>query len=270
MKNKLIRLGISGALGRMGKTLIKEIIKKKTIVLNSVLVNKENTYIQDDIGEILNIGKIGLNTSHYLEKEINNFDVLIDFSTPENTIKNLGICEKYKKNMVIGTTGFSKIEQNKIQSVSKNIGIVLSSNFSIGINIILKMLEITVQAINHDTDIEIIESHHKNKIDAPSGTALTIGETIAKKMKWNLDRYSLYRKKGLIGSREKQKIGFSMIRAGDIVGEHTIIFANIGERLEISHKASSRIPFAQGAIQAATWLYTKKIGFFTMQDVLNV
>ena len=270
MKKKPIRLGISGALGRMGKILIKEINKENNIILNTVIVKKKNIYLKQDIGEIINIGALGVKINDSLEEEINNFDILIDFSTPKNTIKNLHICEKYKKNIVIGTTGFNQIEMNNIQSISKNIGIILSANFSIGINIILKLLEITTHAVSDDTDIEIIESHHRNKIDAPSGTALTLGTTIAKKMKWNLDSDSLYRTKGLIGKREKQKIGFSIIRAGDIVGEHTVIFANTGERLEISHKASNRIPFAQGAIQAAIWLYTKKMGLFTMQDVLNI
>lgn len=270
MKKKLIRLGISGALGRMGKILTKEITKKKDIILNTAIVKKKNIFIQRDIGEIINIGAINVKINDSLEEEIDNFDILIDFSTPKNTIENLNICEKYKKNIVIGTTGFNQIEKKNIQSISKNIGIILSSNFSIGINIILKLLETTTHAMSNDTDIEIIESHHRNKIDAPSGTALTLGETIAKKMKWNLDNNSLYRRKGLIGKREKQKIGFSIIRAGDIVGEHTVIFASTGERLEISHKASNRIPFAQGAIQAAIWLNTKKTGLFTMQDVLNI
>ncbi|HXK00318.1 MAG TPA: 4-hydroxy-tetrahydrodipicolinate reductase, partial [Buchnera sp. (in: enterobacteria)] len=270
MKKKPIRLGISGALGRMGKTLIKEITKEKNVILNTAIVRKKNIFVQKDIGEIINIGAIGIKISTSLEEEIDNFDVLIDFSTPNNTMENLNICAKYKKNIVIGTTGFNQIEKNNIQSISNKIGIILSTNFSIGINIILKLLEITTHAISNDTDIEIIESHHRNKIDAPSGTALTLGETIAKTMKWNLDSNSLYRKKGLIGKREKQKIGFSMIRAGDIVGEHTVIFANTGERLEISHKASNRIPFSQGAIQAAIWLYTKKTGLFNMQDVLNI
>ncbi|CAL4319848.1 4-hydroxy-tetrahydrodipicolinate reductase [Buchnera aphidicola] len=270
MKNNKIKLGISGALGRMGKILIKEIIKKEEIILNTVIVNKKNMFIKRDIGEILNIGNIGVKINDCLEKEINNLDVLIDFSTSKNTIKNLNICEKYKKNIVIGTTGFNTIEKNKIKSISNNIGIVLSSNFSTGINILLKMIETSSHAISNDTDIEIIESHHKNKIDCPSGTALTIGETIVKNMKWNQESYSIYRKKGLIGKREKQKIGFSVIRAGDIVGEHTVIFANTGERIEISHKASNRVPFAQGAIKSAIWLHKKNTGLFTMQDVLNI
>ncbi|WP_343377746.1 4-hydroxy-tetrahydrodipicolinate reductase [Buchnera aphidicola (Formosaphis micheliae)] len=267
-KNKL-KIAISGALGRMGKILIQEIIQHTDVYLTAAIIRKNDLFIKKDIGTVLNMNPIGININHSIQNEINSFDILIDFSTVKNTINNLKICQKHNKNMVIGTTGFNEIEKKIIKLASKNIGIVYSENFSIGINLILKLLEQTTNTLSHDSDIEIIDVHHKDKIDAPSGTALLLGQKIAQTMNVNLEEYSIYRKKGCIGKREKQKIGFSIVRAGDVVGEHTIIFAKLGERVEISHKISNRTPFAKGAINAAIWLNTDKKGLFTMQDVLN-
>ncbi|HMI77004.1 MAG TPA: 4-hydroxy-tetrahydrodipicolinate reductase [Buchnera sp. (in: enterobacteria)] len=269
--NKPIRLAIAGALGRMGKMLITEIIKKKhNISLNVALVNKNSVFIKKDVGTVMNITPVGVLLESSLKKNINNFDILIDFSNTYNTMKNIEICRLYKKNIVIGTTGFNVHEKKIITCASQDIGIILSANFSIGINIMLKLLKITTHILGNSSDIEIIESHHRNKIDSPSGTASTIGETIANELNYNIDQNSIYRKKGLIGKREKQKIGFSIIRAGDIVGEHKVMFAESGERLEINHIASNRLPFAIGAIRSAIWLNKKQKGLFTMSDVLNI
>lgn len=267
--NEKTRIAITGPIGRMGQILIQEIKKNKNTCLTTALVQKEHQLINKDIGEILGIGKIGVLITDQLNIKKNDFDVLIDFTRPDGTLKYLKYCNQLKKNMVIGTTGFSKEEFKLIKKHSKNIGIVLSSNFSIGINLIFELIKKTAQIIGKNSDINIIEYHHRNKIDAPSGTALEIGKVISKVMQWDLNKNSIYYNKGITGVREKEKIGFSIIRAGDIVGKHTIMFSSHGEEIKITHTASNRISFAKGAIQSAIWIHKKKLGLFNMKDVLS-
>ncbi len=267
--NKKIRIAITGPVGRMGKILIQEIQKNNNTCLTAALIQKNHVLVNKDIGEIIGIGKIGVLISDDLNIKKNDFDVLIDFTQPHSTLKYLEYCKKFTKNIVIGTTGFSRKEFDIIKSCSQKIGIMLSSNFSIGINLLFQLIKKTTQIIGEHYDIDIIECHHRNKIDAPSGTALAIGEIISKVMNWNLNEHSIYYTKGITGIRDKKKIGFSIVRAGDIIGKHTVMFSSFGEEIKISHTASNRIAFAKGAIQSALWIYKKKIGLFDMQDVLS-
>ncbi|WP_422667100.1 4-hydroxy-tetrahydrodipicolinate reductase [Buchnera aphidicola] len=269
IKPKKIRIAIAGALGRMGKYLIKEVQENKYTTLSAAFVSKNHPLINKDIGEIIGIGKIGILISDELHEKINTFDVLIDFTKPSSTFKYLKYCSLFKKNIIIGTTGFSTEEMKKISQYSSDIAIMISANFSIGINLLLQLIKKTTEIIGHQSDIEIIESHHRNKIDAPSGTALSIGETISKVMNWDLKKHSIYSREKIKNVREKNKIGFSTIRAGDIIGKHTVMYASPGEQINITHTASNRKAFSTGAIQAAIWIYNKKIGLFNMNDVLS-
>ncbi|QCI24245.1 4-hydroxy-tetrahydrodipicolinate reductase [Buchnera aphidicola (Muscaphis stroyani)] len=268
MKKKT-RIAISGPMGRMGKMLVKESQKNKSVQLTTVLVEKNHLLIGKDIGESIGIGKIGVFASDKINSNINDFDVLIDFTKPNGTLKYLKYCSKLKKNIVIGTTGFSNQEMEVIKSYSKKISIMISANFSIGINIVLNLIEKATHIIGNNSDIDIIEFHHRNKIDSPSGTALAIGKVISNAMNWNLDEHSLYLKKGINGIREEKKISFSSIRSGNTIGKHTTMFSNSNEQIKITHIASNRISFAQGAIQAAIWIHQKNRGLFNMMDVLK-
>ncbi|XBC39359.1 MAG: 4-hydroxy-tetrahydrodipicolinate reductase [Buchnera aphidicola (Nurudea shiraii)] len=273
MKNTIFKIAISGALGKMGVSLIKEIYKKNhpCITLGSAIVKKGNTLIGQDIGEIIGIKKTNVFINDSLKKEIDNFDILIDFTNPKNTINNLKVCSENQKKIVIGTTGLSDTDIEIIKELSKKIGIVLDSNYSIGINLMLYLLRKTAITIGKNSDIEIIEAHHREKQDAPSGTAIHMGKIISNEMNWDFQKTEVYRKKGIIGKRKKNTIGFSTIRGGDIIGEHTVIFANLGERIEIIHKATNRSTFSQGALKAAKWLISqRKTGLFHMRDILKI
>ncbi|AEO08506.1 dihydrodipicolinate reductase [Buchnera aphidicola str. Ak (Acyrthosiphon kondoi)] len=267
--NKKTRIVITGAMGRMGQMLIKEIKKNEQTCLTAALVKKNCQLIGKDIGEILGIGKMDVLINDELNMNKKDFDVLIDFTNTNSTLKYLEYCSKFKKNIVIGTTGFSSEEMDIIKSYSQDIAIIISSNFSIGINLLFQLIEKTTQIIGKSSDIDILEYHHRNKIDAPSGTALAIGEVISKVMNWDLNKHSIYHKKGITGIRERKKIGFSIVRAGNIIGKHTVMFSSSGEEIKITHTASDRISFAKGAIQSALWIHKKKMGLFDMSDVLS-
>jgi len=267
--NKKIRIAITGPMGRMGQMLIKEIKNNKYTDLTAALVKKNHNLVGKDIGEILGIGNMGVLISDQLNIKKNDFDVLIDFTKPDSTLQYLEYCTKFKKNIVIGTTGFSIEEMKSIQSYSKNIAMIMTSNFSIGINLLFKLIKKTTQIIGENSDIDVIEYHHRNKIDAPSGTALKIGEIISKVMNWDLNTHSIYYKKGITGIRERKKIGFSIIRAGNIIGKHTVMFSNTTEEIKITHTASNRMSFAQGAVHSALWVHKKNTGLFDMTDVLS-
>lgn len=270
MNKTITRIAITGPFGRMGQTLIKEIQKNKHTCLTLALVEKNHSLINKDIGDSLGIGKIGVLTSCELKnKQSKDFDVLIDFTNPAATLHYLEYCSEFKKNIVIGTTGFSEKDIHTIKNHSKKTGIMMSSNFSIGINLLFQLVEKTTQIIGENSDIDIIEFHHRNKIDAPSGTALSIGEVISKVMNWDLKKHSIYYQRGITGIRKTKKIGFSIVRSGDIVGKHTVMFSSPGEEIKITHTASNRICFAKGAIQSAIWLHKKKTGLFDMKDVLS-
>ncbi|XBC39863.1 MAG: 4-hydroxy-tetrahydrodipicolinate reductase [Buchnera aphidicola (Chaetogeoica yunlongensis)] len=272
MTKQILKIAISGALGRMGKILIKTIKNKKNISLTTAIVKKKSPYLQQDIGLVTNIGKIGIPITDSIKRHLKQFNILIDFTNPKTTLENLEICAKSNKNIIIGTTGFTKSEQKKIENFSKSIGIVQSSNYSIGINLIMNLLEKTTKILGENFDIEIIEAHHNQKIDSPSGTAIAIGKKICKTMNWNFEEKAVYARKTRNIPRTKNEIGFSTIRAGNIIGEHKIIFANSDEHIEIKHKAITRSIFAKGAIHAALWLFKQNnlTGLYNMNDVLKI
>jgi 4-hydroxy-tetrahydrodipicolinate reductase len=201
---------------------------------------------------------------------LEQFDVLIDFTHPSVTLRNLALCRQAGKAMIIGTTGFSAEEKQLLAEAGKEIPIVFAANFSVGVNLCLKLLDTAARVLGDEVDIEIIEAHHRHKVDAPSGTALRMGEVVAQALGRDLAEVAVYGREGQTGARERQTIGFATVRAGDVVGDHTVLFAGDGERVEITHKASSRMTFAKGAVRAALWLEGREAGLYDMQDVLDL
>ncbi|MXP56473.1 4-hydroxy-tetrahydrodipicolinate reductase [Pantoea sp. Mhis] len=265
-----IRIAIVDAFGRMGKYLIQAVQQTKGVLLGTVLTHRKLSKLDLDAGDLVGIGKIGVIVNNNLEEVIDKFDVLIDFTRPEGTLKYLDFCCKHNKAMVIGTTGLNDKACEIIYAASKEIAIVFSSNFSVGITLMLNLIKQTTKSLGSYTDIDIIEAHHRHKIDAPSGTALTIGNVIANCMNWKLEDHIIHNDARTTKERKPHSISFSSIRAGDIIGEHTVMFTDIGERIEISHKTSSRFIFANGAIKAAQWLNKKNVGLYNMFDVLDL
>ncbi|KAA1195293.1 4-hydroxy-tetrahydrodipicolinate reductase [Photorhabdus heterorhabditis] len=265
-----IRVAIVGAGGRMGRQLIQAVHKLSGVVLGVALERSGSSLIGADAGELVGIGHTGVTVCDDPKNVVDNFDVLIDFTRPEGTLAHLEICRQHGKAIVIGTTGFDDEAKQTIKDASADIPIVFAANFSVGVNLVLKLLEKAAKVMGEYTDIEIIEAHHRHKVDAPSGTALAMGESIAHALGRDLKECAVYAREGYTGERDPKSIGFSTIRAGDMVGEHTAMFADIGERVEITHKASSRTTFANGAVKAALWLNGKNNGLFDMKDVLNL
>ncbi|SFV77703.1 4-hydroxy-tetrahydrodipicolinate reductase [hydrothermal vent metagenome] len=243
----MIRIAVVGASGRMGKTIIEAIDQSDKVSLGVTL----------DKGDDLNA-------------VIDQFDALIDFTRPEATLEYLNACQSSGKSMVIGTTGFSDDQLQAINDAASSMPIVFAPNMSVGVNLSLKLLDMAARVIGEDADIEIVEAHHRHKVDAPSGTALKMGEVVANALGRDLSECAVYGREGIEEPRDRQTIGFSTIRGGDVVGEHTVSFFMEGERVEITHKASSRLTFANGAVRAASWLEGQSAGLYSMQDVLDL
>ncbi|HLD66435.1 MAG TPA: 4-hydroxy-tetrahydrodipicolinate reductase [Pseudomonas sp.] len=261
------RIAIVGAAGRMGKTLI-EAVQQSGGRLAAAIDRPDSSLIGADAGELAALGKLGVPLSGDLAAVLDAFDVLIDFTHPSVTLRNLALCRQAGKAMIIGTTGFSAEEKLLLAEAAKDIPIVFAANFSVGVNLCLKLLDTAARVLGDDVDIEIIEAHHRHKVDAPSGTALRMGEVVAQALGRDLAEVAVYGREGQTGARERQTIGFATVRAGDVVGDHTVLFAADGERVEITHKASSRMTFAKGAVRAALWLQDRPAGLYDMQDVL--
>lgn len=270
MKDAQIRLAITGAAGRMGRELIQAAHEAEGACLGAALVRAGSSLVGSDAGELAGIGTLGILVTDNLDAVVDDFDVLIDFTRPEATLEYLKFCRQHHKAMVIGTTGFDDAGKAAIKQTSQGTAIVYAANFSVGVNLVLKLLEKAAKVMGDYADIEIVEAHHRHKVDAPSGTALAMGEAIADAMDWDLDAHAVYSREGHTGERKPQTIGFATLRAGDIVGEHTAMFADIGERVEITHKASSRMTFAKGAVRAAVWLRGQDSGLYDMRSVLNL
>lgn len=266
----MTRIAITGAAGRMGRALIEATHQTEGLELAVALERPGSSVIGVDAGELAGIGHLGIAVSDDLSQSTDQFDVLIDFTRPTVTLANLAICRDAGKRIVIGTTGFDEAQKQLIRDASAAIAVVFAPNMSVGVNLCLKLLDVAARVMGEYTDIEIIEAHHRHKIDAPSGTALRMGEVVANALGRDLKACAVYGREGQTGERERKTIGFETIRAGDIVGEHTVMFADIGERVEITHKASSRMTFAKGAVRAANWLMTHGNGMFDMQDVLGL
>ena len=265
-----VRIAVAGCNGRMGKVLIESVSQTAGVVLTAAIEHVGSSVLGADAGELANVGRLGVLVTADLAAVIESVDVIIDFTRPNVTLANIALAQRHGKRMVIGTTGFDEAEKAQIQAAIKDTAIVMASNFSVGVNLVFKLLEQAAKVMGDYTDIEIIEAHHRHKIDAPSGTALSMGEVIANTLGRDLKSCAVYGREGITGERDPNTIGFATVRAGDIVGEHTVMFADIGERVEITHKASNRLTFANGAVRAAAWIAHKEAGLFDMQDVLDL
>lgn len=266
----MIRIAITGATGRMGKTLIEACTHAKDAELVAAFEHGASPLLGNDAGELAGVGRLGVIVGSDITAHTADFDVLVDFTRPEATLTHLAICRSARKRLVIGTTGFSEEQREDIAAASRDIGIVFAPNMSVGVNLCFKLLDIAARVLGDSVDIEVIEAHHRHKVDAPSGTALRMGEVVARALGRDLRDCAVYDREGVTGERDRKSIGFATVRAGDIVGDHTVLFAATGERVEITHKASSRATFANGALRAARWLMTKEQGLFDMQDVLGL
>ena len=264
------RIAVMGAAGRMGKILIEAVGQADGARLSAAIDRPDSSLIGADAGELAALGKIGVTLVGDLNAVLDQFDVLIDFTHPSVTLKNLEVCRQAGKAMVIGTTGFSPEEKQLLNEAAKQIPIVFAANYSVGVNLCLKLLDTAARVLGDEVDIEIIEAHHRHKVDAPSGTALRMGEVVANALGRDLQKVAVYGREGQTGARERETIGFATVRAGDVVGDHTVLFAADGERVEITHKASSRMTFAKGAVRAAQWLQSQPAGLYDMQDVLGL
>ncbi len=265
----MTRIAITGAAGRMGKALLEAAHQTEGLTVSAAIERPGSSIVGVDAGELAGIGKLGVTVVDDLANTA-EFDVLIDFTRPEVTMANLDICRQRGSAIVIGTTGMSDAQKAAIAEAGKEVGVVFAPNMSVGVNLCLKLLETAAKVLGDEVDIEIIEAHHRHKVDAPSGTALRMGEVVAGALGRDLKECAVYGREGNTGERDRKTIGFATIRAGDIGGEHTVLFAGIGERVEITHKASSRMTFATGAVRAAQWLVGREAGLYDMQDVLGL
>ena len=266
----MVRVVVTGAGGKMGSRIISLISAMTDIKVVGSVEAIGHPIIGRDVGQGLGLGKTGVLVCDKLVDCIDQADVVIDFTHHQASLNYLKIAGEKNRAIVIGSTGFSSDEMKKVKELAENARCVLAPNMSVGVNVMLKVLEYCAGILNDDYDVEIIEVHHHLKKDAPSGTAMKMAQVIADKLERNLDEVGVYARKGLIGERTKKEIGIQTIRAGDIVGEHTVIFGGIGERLEFTHRAHSRDNFAKGAIRAAQWIVNQKNGLYDMQDVLGL
>lgn len=266
----MTRVAIPGAAGRMGRNLIEACQRSEGLSLGAATERPGHDLIGSDAGVVAGVGELGVVIGDNPEKVVDDFDVLIDFTAPAVTLTHLDLCRRHGKSMVIGTTGFSDEQKQQIRDAAKEISVVFAPNMSVGVNLCLKLLDIAARVLGDEVDIEIIEAHHRHKVDAPSGTALRMGEVVADALGRDLKTCAVYGREGITGPRERHTIGFETIRAGDIVGEHTVMFAAEGERVEVTHKASSRMTFASGAVRAAGWVSAQPAGLYDMHDVLGL
>lgn len=265
-----MKVGILGAAGRMGRTLIEAVQAAEGLTLGAAVDVPGSSLIGVDAGELVGAGKLGVALSDDLAKVVMDADVFIDFTLPEATVRHVALCRDAGRKIVIGTTGLSDAQKAVLQEAGKIIPICFAANYSVGVTLCLSLLETASRVLGDEVDIEIIEAHHRDKIDAPSGTALAMGEVIAETLGRDLKTCAIYGREGRTGARERHTIGFETIRAGDIVGEHTVMFAGEGERVEITHRATSRMNFARGAVRAAAWLGQQQPSVYDMRAVLGL
>lgn len=266
----MIKIGVAGAAGKMGARIAALTSEYDGLKLAAAFERPGHKDIGKDVGAVTGSGTTGIIITDGIDRIISDVDVIIDFTSVESTKENVRIAAEHKKAMVIGTTGFSASDLREIDDAAASIPCVLASNMSLGVNLLLKVLGDVAKTLGDDYDIEIVEAHHRLKKDAPSGTALMMARAIADSLDRNLDEVAVYERKGMIGARKPREIGIQTVRAGDIIGEHTVYFGGLGERIEITHKASSRDTFARGALKAALWLKDRPSGRYDMQDVLGL
>ena len=264
------RVAVVGANGRMGRCLIEAAHQGGHTRMSAAFARSGSPLIGQDAGQVAGIGQIGVPVVDDIPGHCDDFDVLVDFTSIEATMRHLELCRASGRAIVIGTTGLSEAQKNTLADAARDIPVVFAPNMSIGINVLLEVLGQVATMLGDDYDVEIIEAHHRHKVDAPSGTALRLGESVADALDRDLQRVAIYGREGITGERAAETIGFSTIRGGDVVGDHTVLFAGIGERVEITHKASSRMTFAKGAVRAAHWVADKPAGLYDMSHVLGL
>ena len=264
------KIAVTGAGGRMGKTLIEALALADGLELKAAIEKPDSTLIGADAGEVAGLGKNHVKIVDNLDAALAEFDVLIDFTAPAATLANAKVCAEHGKKIVVGTTGLGSDEKTELFALQEKIALCYAANYSTGVNLCLNLLETAAKVLGDDADIEIIEAHHRHKVDSPSGTALAMGEAIANTLGRDLAKVAVYGREGQVGARQRETIGFATVRGGDVVGDHTVTFLAEGERVEITHKASSRMSFARGAVRAARWLSQQKPGLYDMRDVLGL
>jgi 4-hydroxy-tetrahydrodipicolinate reductase len=265
----MIRVAVTGAAGRMGRTLIQAVQEADGLVLGAAFERAGLSMLGADAGEIAGVGRLGVSLSEDMAGAADAFDTLIDFSVPAATLASAEICAARGKALVIGTTGFDGPGLARIRVAAERVPVLMAPNMSVGVNVVFKLVELAARALGDGVDIEILEAHHRHKIDAPSGTAVRMGEIVAQALGRDLSEVAVYGRQGTTGARSRETIGFATVRAGDIVGEHTVLYAGNGERIEITHRAESRMNFAQGALRAVRFLDGRAPGLYDMQDVLG-
>ncbi len=266
MKTKVVITGVSG---RMGVALLEGVFADDALTLHAAIDRAGNVLIGQDAGAQFGIAS-GVNVTSDIDTALDGADVLIDFTRPEAAMQYLDACQQAGVQMIIGTTGFSDEEKAKIEAASQKNAVVFAPNMSVGVTLLINLVEQAAKVLSEGYDIEVVEMHHRHKVDAPSGTALRLGEAAAQGLGQDLKDCAIYAREGVTGEREAGKIGFATLRGGDVVGDHTVVYAGTGERVEITHKASSRATFALGALRAAKFLADKKTGLFDMRDVLGL
>ncbi|HKK00633.1 MAG TPA: 4-hydroxy-tetrahydrodipicolinate reductase [Desulfuromonadales bacterium] len=266
----MIKVAVTGAAGRMGGRIITAICEAEGTVLAGAVERPGHPQVGQDAGSLAGVGPLGVAISDSLEAALKDADVLIDFTFPEVTLANLGVCARLGKQLVIGSTGFTPEQRAKVAEGAAKIPVVLAPNMSVGVNACFKLLKEAAQILGPGFDVEIVELHHNKKKDAPSGTAVRMGEVVADALGRDYNQVANYHREGMCGERTKEEIGMQTVRGGDIVGEHTVYFIGMGERIEITHRAMSRDMFARGAVRAAGWLAGKPAGLYDMQDVLGL
>ena len=267
---KMINVGVIGAGGRMGRMLIEALQDNPQTTLTAAIERQGSSLVGADAGEVAAIGRLNVKIVDDLQSVIDDIDVLIDFSLPDATEQNMQVCAANNVAMVIGTTGFNVQQEKVLATASEQVAIVYAGNYSTGVNLSLKLLGMAAKAFGTDADVEIIEAHHKHKIDAPSGTAYMMAEAVAEARGQNLKDVAVYGREGQTGEREAGSIGIHAIRGGEIIGDHTVMFIADGEVVEITHRARARMTFAAGAVRAATWIVQQSTGQYNMQDVLGL
>ena len=269
-KEQTINVAVIGAGGRMGRMLIEAVQNNPQTMLKAAIERQGSSLVGADAGEVAAVGCLDVQIVDDLQAVISDIDVLIDFSLPDATEKNMQICAEHGVAMVIGTTGFNEQQEQVLAKASEQIAIVYAGNYSTGVNLSLKLLGMAAKAFGNDADVEVIEAHHKHKIDAPSGTAYMMAEAVAEARGQNLKDVAVYGREGQTGEREAGTIGIHAIRGGEIIGDHTVMFIADGEVVEITHRARARMTFAAGAVRAATWIIKQEVGQYNMQDVLGL
>ena len=265
-----VPIAIVGAAGRMGRMLVQTVCAEVDMAVAAAVEREDDPHVGADAGMVAGIGEIGVRIEGSLDRALTVSDVCIDFTLPGPTVEHARACRSQRRAMVIGTTGLSPDQIAVLDAAARDIAIVHAPNMSVGVNLCFKLLDVAARALGDSVDIEVIEAHHRNKVDAPSGTAVRMGEIVAAALGRDLADSAVYGREGYTGIRDRKTIGFETVRAGDIVGEHTVMFAGEGERIELTHRAASRANFAAGAVRAARWIAHRPPGLYDMQDVLGL